>query len=47
MREQLSQLRGVRLSRFCDELATPIGAGIETAGRLLVHSPRRYARSLD
>ena len=47
MREQLSKSRGARLSRSCDELATPIGAGIETAGRLLVRSPRRYVRSLD
>ena len=47
MREQLSKSRGARLSRSCDELATPIGAEIEIVDRLLVRSPRRYARLPD
>jgi hypothetical protein len=36
MREQHSKSRGARWCPSCDELATPIGAGIEIADRLLV-----------
>jgi hypothetical protein len=47
MREQLSKTRGARLSRSCDELATPIVAGIEIADRLLGRLPPRCVRSPD
>jgi hypothetical protein len=47
MREQLSKSHGARLSRSCDELAMPIGAEIGIVDRLLVRSPRQYARLPD
>jgi hypothetical protein len=42
-----SPMPGVLLSRSFGELATRSDAGIEIGGRLLVRSPRRYARSQD